>query len=270
MRAPRSTTAPVTSWPASCWASTLPNVSIRATRLLKEALGIRNVREAPLAPLASLERRRSRRAAARAPRQGGTAGERCSTDRKNGPLGGCLGCLPVAEPAPFGTACGGVRRRGGRSGSVVARALRFLIDDRPGEVGRSSPGETSRLAGGRLGDNEALGALLGNDDDALDATQEAMLAIARGIARFDGRSRFSAWCYRIASNAALRGRPRLCRDREAVTCTDGHRPLAHRPRAHCPRPASGSSGPPPLRHRIVTEPGAPGPRRSRAATGDAP
>ncbi|MDA8040370.1 MAG: sigma-70 family RNA polymerase sigma factor [Actinomycetota bacterium] len=69
-----------------------------------------------------------------------------------------------------------------------------------------------------MGDNEALGALLGeqydrcyavcrrmlgNDDDALDATQEAMLAIVRGIAHFDGRSRFSTWCYRIASNAAL-------------------------------------------------------------------
>ncbi len=40
-------------------------------------------------------------------------------------------------------------------------------------------------------------------EDALDATQEAMIAIARGIARFDGRAAFSTWCYRVATNAAL-------------------------------------------------------------------
>lgn len=40
-------------------------------------------------------------------------------------------------------------------------------------------------------------------DDALDATQEAMIAIARGIGRFDGRSRFTTWIYRVATNAAL-------------------------------------------------------------------
>jgi RNA polymerase sigma-70 factor, ECF subfamily len=40
-------------------------------------------------------------------------------------------------------------------------------------------------------------------EDALDATQEAMIAIARGITRFDGRAAFGTWCYRIATNAAL-------------------------------------------------------------------
>src|SRR4051794_22670572 len=30
-----------------------------------------------------------------------------------------------------------------------------------------------------------------------------MIAIARGIARFDGRAAFSTWTYRIATNAAL-------------------------------------------------------------------
>ena len=46
----------------------------------------------------------------------------------------------------------------------------------------------------RLADNEA---------DALDATQEAMIAIARGIRRFDGRAAFSTWAYRVATNACL-------------------------------------------------------------------
>jgi RNA polymerase sigma-70 factor (ECF subfamily) len=40
-------------------------------------------------------------------------------------------------------------------------------------------------------------------DDALDATQEAMIAIARGIGHFDGRSAFTTWLYRVATNAAL-------------------------------------------------------------------
>jgi RNA polymerase sigma-70 factor (ECF subfamily) len=45
--------------------------------------------------------------------------------------------------------------------------------------------------------------ILANPDDALDATQEALLLIARKIHSFDGRSRFSTWCYRVATNAAL-------------------------------------------------------------------
>ncbi|MFM7225697.1 MAG: RNA polymerase sigma factor [Actinomycetota bacterium] len=45
--------------------------------------------------------------------------------------------------------------------------------------------------------------VLGNPDDALDATQEALIAIATRIAGFDGRSRFTTWCYRIATNAAI-------------------------------------------------------------------
>ena len=45
--------------------------------------------------------------------------------------------------------------------------------------------------------------ILGNADDALDATQEALLAIARKIDTFDGRAKFSTWAYRVATNAAL-------------------------------------------------------------------
>lgn len=45
--------------------------------------------------------------------------------------------------------------------------------------------------------------LCGNHDDALDATQEALLTVARRLDRFDGRSSFSTWVYRVATNACL-------------------------------------------------------------------
>jgi RNA polymerase sigma-70 factor (ECF subfamily) len=45
--------------------------------------------------------------------------------------------------------------------------------------------------------------VLTNADDALDAAQNAMIAVARHINTFDRRARFSTWCYRIATNAAL-------------------------------------------------------------------
>ncbi len=74
------------------------------------------------------------------------------------------------------------------------------------------------VAAAQRGDRGALDALLrrhhdrlhalcrrvtGNDTDALDATQEALLAIVRGLPRFDGRAAFSTWAYRIATNAGL-------------------------------------------------------------------
>ena len=45
--------------------------------------------------------------------------------------------------------------------------------------------------------------LTGNDADALDATQEALLAIVRGLPQFDGRSSFGTWSYRVTANACL-------------------------------------------------------------------
>lgn len=45
--------------------------------------------------------------------------------------------------------------------------------------------------------------LTGNDADANDAAQEALIAIVRGLPRFDGRSSVGTWVYRIATNAAL-------------------------------------------------------------------
>ena len=80
------------------------------------------------------------------------------------------------------------------------------------------PDDTALVAAARDGDRRALEELLerhadrihavcrrivADPQDALDATQEALLAVARGITRFDGASRFSTWCYRVATNAAL-------------------------------------------------------------------
>jgi RNA polymerase sigma-70 factor, ECF subfamily len=45
--------------------------------------------------------------------------------------------------------------------------------------------------------------ITGNAADADDATQEAMMAIARGISHFDGRSNITTWLYRVTTNACL-------------------------------------------------------------------
>ena len=72
--------------------------------------------------------------------------------------------------------------------------------------------------------------ILLNDADADDATQNAMIAIARGYETFDGRSTFSTWAYRIATNSALdelRRRKRrplslFSRDGQQVDVADKH------------------------------------------------
>jgi RNA polymerase sigma-70 factor (ECF subfamily) len=45
--------------------------------------------------------------------------------------------------------------------------------------------------------------VVGDDADARDALQDALVAIARGIRRFDGRSAFTTWSHRVATNACL-------------------------------------------------------------------
>lgn len=70
----------------------------------------------------------------------------------------------------------------------------------------------------RGGDGAAMDALLrrhydrihavcrriaGGTRDADDAAQEAMIRIVRNLDRFDGRSAFGTWAYRIATNASL-------------------------------------------------------------------
>jgi RNA polymerase sigma-70 factor, ECF subfamily len=63
--------------------------------------------------------------------------------------------------------------------------------------------------------------LTGNDADAADATQEALLAVVRGLPRFDGRSRFSTWVYRVAVNASLDELRRRRRRPEPTLDDDG-------------------------------------------------
>lgn len=45
--------------------------------------------------------------------------------------------------------------------------------------------------------------ILRDPHDALDATQNALIAVALRIDRFDGRAAFSTWLYRVTTNAAL-------------------------------------------------------------------
>jgi RNA polymerase sigma-70 factor, ECF subfamily len=45
--------------------------------------------------------------------------------------------------------------------------------------------------------------ICGSETDAADAAQEAVIAVMKNLHRFDGRSRFTTWVYRIATNASL-------------------------------------------------------------------
>lgn len=45
--------------------------------------------------------------------------------------------------------------------------------------------------------------LTGNDTDAADATQDALISIVKALPRFDERAKLSTWAYRIAVNASL-------------------------------------------------------------------
>jgi RNA polymerase sigma-70 factor (ECF subfamily) len=56
---------------------------------------------------------------------------------------------------------------------------------------------------------------LPNREDAEEACQDTLLALARGISRFEGRSTFRTWLYRIAANRARSTYQRLRRRFEA-------------------------------------------------------
>jgi RNA polymerase sigma-70 factor (ECF subfamily) len=100
------------------------------------------------------------------------------------------------------------------------------------------------VAAAQTGDRDALEALLrrhhdrvlavcrrltGNPADAADAAQETLLAIVRGLPRFDGRSAVSTWIFRIATNACLdelRRRGRRATPIGALTIEAGDVPRA--------------------------------------------
>ena len=78
--------------------------------------------------------------------------------------------------------------------------------------------EAAEIARAQAGDRDAFRALVerhgrglfrlawrmtGNQQDAEDVVQEAFFRAWKQLARFDGRSSFATWVYRIASNYAL-------------------------------------------------------------------
>jgi RNA polymerase sigma-70 factor (ECF subfamily) len=121
--------------------------------------------------------------------------------------------------------------------SVMARTLRLRrrgrirAGPRVPTTARGPTGATTRVAGivpeiadetlvaaALEGDDKALDLLLrrhhdrvhalcrrlaGNDADAADATQEALITIVRRLDRFDGKAKFTTWLYRVTTNACL-------------------------------------------------------------------
>lgn len=88
-----------------------------------------------------------------------------------------------------------------------------------------------RLYGGRM--LSVARRFLGNDDEARDAVQDAMISAFRSIDRFEGTAKISTWLHRIVVNAALmRLRRRKRRPEESLEDVlprfrdDGHRVLA--------------------------------------------
>src|SRR4051794_34764526 len=71
--------------------------------------------------------------------------------------------------------------------------------------------------------------MTGQDADAADAAQDALIAIVRGLPRFDGRSAFSTWAYRVSANACLDELRRRTRRPDP-----GLPPIEHAPRDQPP------------------------------------
>jgi len=113
----------------------------------------------------------------------------------------------------------------------------------------STSDDHALVAAAQRGDRDALDALLrrhydrvhaicrrvmGSGRDADDAAQEALISIVRGLPRFDGRSAFTTWLYRIATNAALdelrrrKRRPMLHAVDDDGQAPEPADPLAHR------------------------------------------
>jgi RNA polymerase sigma-70 factor (ECF subfamily) len=110
----------------------------------------------------------------------------------------------------------GGRRPPGRGAGSAPRALTYCSPIAP--AAPEPPDDRTLVTAAQAGDRGALDALLrrhqdrwwrlcrrlaGNDADGRDALQEALIAIARGIRRYDGTAAFTTWAYRVATNACL-------------------------------------------------------------------
>lgn len=62
--------------------------------------------------------------------------------------------------------------------------------------------------------------VLSDEEEALDATQEALLKAWRHLAGFDGRASFRTWARKIATNVAIDRHHRRTRDRAAALPED--------------------------------------------------
>ena len=77
------------------------------------------------------------------------------------------------------------------------------------------PDEASLIRAAQNGDRRALARLLRDHEQripavgrritglTIDPTFPAVMAVVRGLPRFDGRARFSTWVYRVATNTCL-------------------------------------------------------------------
>jgi RNA polymerase sigma-70 factor (ECF subfamily) len=77
-----------------------------------------------------------------------------------------------------------------------------------------------------------------NRDDAADFTQEVFLKAYRSLSRFEGRSRFSTWLYRIAYNTAVNG---ITRRREYRSLAEDEGALEDDPERELLRRAAGEA-----------------------------
>jgi RNA polymerase sigma-70 factor (ECF subfamily) len=94
--------------------------------------------------------------------------------------------------------------------------------------------ETELIDKARRGDQQAFAGLVkiyeksvyricfrffSDEDDSLDAVQEVFIRVFKAISRFEGRSSFKTWIYRIASNTCLSIAEKKKREKEGLLQT---------------------------------------------------
>jgi RNA polymerase sigma-70 factor (ECF subfamily) len=117
---------------------------------------------------------------------------------------------------------------------VLVTVSPIAADSDASEDGGGGSGDDRLVALAQQGDQASLELLLrnsydtifavcrkmtGNDPDGADAAQEALIAVARGVERFDRRSKFSTWVYRVAMNKSIDELRR--RSRRSTVSLDG-------------------------------------------------